>query len=388
MNFSFYIYGTPNGYNQYPSDNNSVDFREFAQNNNAESQLTVKRSERLVYYVYVRRLPESTNHFIGFCLVFNGMYCTNPKTLFSLFDRSFDDTLMNGELLKFEKGRYVYTFDKFAEKQVEIDRIKAFFKDSLESDFTRNFVALPSSFKVGNGSKTISVKDSKSKILAAIAEYDCVHISNNEKSLSELERTHKLLTGLYAEKQELQSNYNKLIVQKKQYKAVFFLCLIVICCVISLLVFNSNLKNRDSQINYLNAELTEKNQNIENLHTAIAQLQLDKQTLSSEISALKDDLQQKIDTISSKDSEIENLNANISMLNSNNSYLRKKLSAEQDNYYKVNVSEAYCYHKCGSSYYKDNCYYRRDVILRVYYQSDGYGLTTGGYIEMSNLIKQ
>ncbi|MDH6303910.1 tetratricopeptide (TPR) repeat protein [Parabacteroides sp. PF5-5] len=238
MNFSFYIYGTPNGYNQYPADSNSVEWKEFALNNTAESQLSICRKGQLIFYAYMRRLQEKTNYYLGFCLVFNGVYCQNPQKLFSLFDKAFDDVLMKGELLRFDKGKCLYTINKFSEKQAEIEYIKLFFKSNIDTEFNRDFIAISPSFKIGNGIKTISVKETGSDILAAMAEYDIVHISNNEKTLSELERTHKLLTELYAEKQELQKKYRKLVAQKKQYKVVLFLCLVVFGCTIGLFAFN------------------------------------------------------------------------------------------------------------------------------------------------------
>ncbi len=184
MNFSFYIYGTPDGYNQYPADNNSTLFQDFAQNNTTESQLTVCRKGHLVYYAYLRRLQEESNSYLGFCLTFNGVYCQNLQKLFALFDRVFDDVLMKGEFaVRIEKEKCTYLVSKFTDRPFEIERIKEFFKYELENNYNRYFAAISASFKFGNGKKTVSIKETNSDILAAIAEYDCVHISNNEKSL-------------------------------------------------------------------------------------------------------------------------------------------------------------------------------------------------------------
>ncbi|MDR2963811.1 MAG: hypothetical protein LBU90_09315, partial [Bacteroidales bacterium] len=60
MNFSFYMFGTPNGskngYMQYPNDSTAQKFQEFALHATGEAQLTVWRKEQLSYYVYVRQL--------------------------------------------------------------------------------------------------------------------------------------------------------------------------------------------------------------------------------------------------------------------------------------------------------------------------------------------
>lgn len=339
MNFSIYIYGSPSGYNQYPADSNSDLFQDLAQNKTTESQLTVCRKGQLVYYSYMRSLQEKSNNYLGFCLIFNGVYCQNSQKLFELFDSAFDDVLLKGEMLKFEKDKIVYTVSKFAEKSLEIERIKTFFKEELENNFYRDFVALPTSFKVGNGKKSISVKEANSDILSVIAEFDCVHITNNEKSLSELERTHKMLNDLYADKQNLDAKYRKLLAQKKQYKVVILLCLVVISCAAGLFAFNSSLKSRDSQIHNLNNQVKLQQTDIENLNTNIVQLQGERADLTVENSKLISNLQEirvekenLLDENMQLDRENNNLRYKVSNLESqNNSYRSENTNLQSKN---------------------------------------------------------
>ena len=353
MNFSFYIYGTPNGYNQYPDDSNSEMFQDFTQDNNSESQLTVYRKEQLVYYVYMRKLQEKSNSFLGFCTVFNGVYCREPQKLFALFDRVFDDVLMKGELLKFEKGKCLFTIEKFVEKPTEIERIKNFFKYELENSLYRDFVTLPPSFKVGNRKRPnpISVRESLDEINAAVAEYDVVHIANNEKSLSELERTHKMLTELYAEKQELNEKYRKLVAQKKQYKVVLFLCFVVF---IGAIVFVSTLNNRDEKIKDLNFEVDYQSDKIENLNIAVADLTDKNDILISEKSQLQSDLQ----TMTNK---YDNLYSENSYLKSDVDYYKNLAGKRPKSFYvrKVDTDKSFritVYYGNGSSRNSDWIY--------------------------------
>jgi len=288
MNFSFYIFGTPSGYNQYPADSNSTVFQEFLQNKTTESQLTIKRSGQLIFYVYVRRLQEKSSNILGFSLVLNGVYCRNPRKLFELFDRAYINIQLKGEFLKFDKGKSNYIISKFAEKSLEIERIKNFFKNNLEYDFIDDFTNLSSSFKFGNGNKTISIKENDVDILATIAEYEVVHISNNEKSLSELERAQRMLTNLWAEKDALQQKFNKLLAKKKQYSVVIALCFILIGCGAGLFVVNINLQSKDSRIINLNEQIKQKNIDIKNLDSLVARLQTEKQKLAHEKRILQD----------------------------------------------------------------------------------------------------
>lgn len=313
MNFSFYIYGTPNGYDQYYADSNSEQFQNFAKENSTESQLTVLRDGQLVYYAYLQRLQEKSSNFLGFCLVFNGVYCQNPKKLFDLFDRGFSEVLMKGEILKFEKGKCLFTVNKFVDKLNEFERIKLFFKHELENNFNRDFVVLPSSFKVGNGKRMnpISVKENINEIITAISEYDVVHIVNNDRSLSELDRTHKMLTELYSEKQELNEKYRKLVAKKKQYKVVILLCLVVI---ISTIVFFSTLNNRDETIKDLNNQIVNKDNEIEKLNDNVSDLKTKNSNLTSKNKQIQRNLQFKT-------TECENLrNENSELINDVENY--------------------------------------------------------------------
>jgi predicted nucleic acid-binding Zn-ribbon protein len=395
----------PNGYNQFPADTNTAMFQEFAQNKQGNSQLSICRKDKLIYYTYIRDLSK-LGSYLGMCLVFNGVYCDDTQKIFELFDKAYSDIALKGEIIQLDKnGKISFVAEKFANKQSEIERIQLFFKNNLENHFNGDFSSLPSSFKVGNGSKTVSIKDDNSKILATIREYDCVHVSSIEKSDSELERIHKMLDDLYTENQDLNKKYQKLRGQKKQYKVVMLLSLLVLAAMIGLFAFNSSLKSRDSQINGLNKDLNIKKTTITHLQTNITDLQITQTHLNSEISKLNDTVQLKEDTINEQTTEIEDLNYVIETLNSrvesknieisNLQDRNRQLSSDKDLLqkqtqtprYKVIASQAYCYRLCANTYTKNDCYYSSGAILDVYIQRDGYGLTIGGYIKMSDLSK-
>lgn len=419
MNFSFYIYGTPSDFDQYPIDNNDVNFLKLSGSDDIESRLTVLRRDNLVYYAYSRKLNEKSKKFIGFSLLFNGVYCKSPQKLFALFDDAYNDVLMKGEFLKFEKDKINFLVNKFYENPKEINRIKEFFSENIERNFKRDFVELPESFYVGKGIKNVSARDSVETILSAISEYDCVNILNNEKTMSELEKTHFILSKLYTEKQELQGKYNKLLAQKKQYKAVLFLCFIVIGCAVALFIFNKNLQGKDSQIKNLTEEKTRLNSEIDNLNQNIANLKEKNTKLTNELTDLSNknknlsaDLQNVIterDNLEQQKNNIESrLNAKnreCNELYSNNYSLQKdKERLERDNkslkadnsdlkknqpvWYKVTSKADYYYkYRCDDSYKETNCYSPVGQAVKVYYVSNGYGLTDTGWLPMYKLTK-
>ena len=72
MNFKLYIFGESSGYKQYPDDSNS--FKEYFKYQQSNSSLYIQRKADLVYYVYSQKIDKEKNSFLGFCIVFNGVY--------------------------------------------------------------------------------------------------------------------------------------------------------------------------------------------------------------------------------------------------------------------------------------------------------------------------
>lgn len=183
MNFSLYVIGTPNGYDQYPLDSNSAKFQEILTSCNSESQLSVLRDNQLIQYVYVRKISSDDGFCWGFglVLVVTGVYCINCHTLNDLFETAFYDVLLKGKLFHYQGNSFSYQVSKFADDINEIKRINSFFKSKLEYGIGDLFVTIPSSFSVGNGQTSISMKESASDINFAVKSFDVVHITNNEK---------------------------------------------------------------------------------------------------------------------------------------------------------------------------------------------------------------
>ncbi|MDR0413785.1 MAG: hypothetical protein LBH84_00020 [Prevotellaceae bacterium] len=66
-------------------------------------------------------------------------------------------------------------------------------------------------------------------------------------------------------------------------------------------------------------------------------------------------------------------------------YTISNLKSQLPQSYKVSSSQAYCYVLCAGSYENINCYYSYGAVLDIYYTQQGYGLTLGGWIRMSDL---
>lgn len=393
MNFSLYVLGTPNGYDQYPLDINSNKFQKVLTSCKTESQLSVFRTDQLVQYVYVRKVPNSNGLCLGFCLVVTGVYCLNCHTLNDLFDATFYDVLMKGEILRFQKDEYGYTVSKFADKADEIKRINQFFKTKLENEMGKLFVSIPTSFRRGNDSFTLSLKETTSDINKAIAQYGIVNITNDEKSVSELERTQKMLSDMYSKHQKLEAEYKKVLNQKRNFKLVAVLSLIVIGCAVGFFLLNNLLNDKDLRIRELKSTINSNNKTIVEYEKQNDSLTLKINQYKNDISKLNRNVKRKTDSIAQIQSELNELSEDLSYCQNQVRVLRSenlslgKPSYETYEVYASGVDKAYCYYPCGKDYIKTDCYFYDFQKVTVYYKKDGYALTTGGYLRMVDLRK-
>lgn len=273
MNFKLYIFGESSGYKQYPDD--SVDFKRYYRNQQTNSLLTIRRDVDLVHYVYTRRIDKAKSSYLGFCLIFNGVYIKKVETVFSIFEKAYSDCILGGKLFKIgENGKIGFATDDFASQSREIDRITEAFNDELERKGRNQFVVLPKTYKVGQGNKTYAFTDDNTTIGNAISYYDSVQIPYNDKDDENLDYIGQMFQQLYAENKTLKANYAKLNRQKKQYRWVAFLSLAVIASLVGLYFLNDNLSgiisNQDATINRLQTMLAERDNHIVLLQDTVA----------------------------------------------------------------------------------------------------------------------
>lgn len=288
MNFKLYIFGESSGYKQYPDD--SVDFKRYYRNQQTNSLLTIRRDVDLVLYVYTRRIDKAKSSYLGFCLIFNGVYIKKVETVFSIFEKAYSDCILGGKLFKIgENGKIGFATDDFASQSKEIDRITEVFNDELERKGRNQFVVLPKTYKVGQGNKTYAFTDDNTTIGNAISYYDSVQIPYNDKDDENLDYIGQMFQQLYAENKTLKANYAKLNRQKKQYRWVAFLSLAVIASLVGLYFLNDNLSgiisNQDATINKLQMTLTERDAQIVLLQDTIAD---DRELISQKKKELRD----------------------------------------------------------------------------------------------------
>lgn len=293
MNFKLYIFGESSGYKQYPDD--SINFKEWFKNQQGNALLNIKREADLVYYIYTRATDKQNKSFLGFCLVFNGIYIKNLQSLFSLFEKAYSDCILNGKLFKInETGKIEFATNDFSSQKDEIDRIKQIFDNKFNKKRFTLFAALPPTYKTGQGTKSFSISDNSETISNAISIYDSISIPYDTND-NNLDYIGKMLQQLYAENKTLQSKYATLNRQKKQYRWVAILSVAVVASLIGLYFLNDN----------LSGVISNQSNTIQELESTIA-------NQSSQIKCLNDTLSSERSVIEQKDDEIQSLQSSLS----------------------------------------------------------------------------
>ena len=188
MNFSFYIFGTPNNnYDQFNSDNNIELFTEFAQNQQGGVKLIIYRRDQLIYYTYLRHglLSKARNEgaYLGVSMVFNNVCFFDVKGIFEIFDQLYFSMASEQEIITKDKtGKFAFTVDKFIKKQESIDGCKAFMQKNIDNKFNqidRDYTVLDTSFNQTNLTvKSLLFSDGNSYIMDTVHKFRHVVITS------------------------------------------------------------------------------------------------------------------------------------------------------------------------------------------------------------------
>lgn len=148
MNFDFYLFGTPDGYDQYPLDDKEILFKSF-RDSNCPIQLTIYRKAELVYFVYYRRINLNSDAYFGMSVVFNGAYPSNLSDVFEVFNGLYLSIVSKGKMLrKDRKGMIGFGLSRFTAMPDEIESLERECKSFVEKQLSRSEKPLPTEYVV------------------------------------------------------------------------------------------------------------------------------------------------------------------------------------------------------------------------------------------------
>lgn len=156
MNFDFYLFGTPDGYDQYPLDDKEILFKSF-RDSNCPIQLTIYRKAELVYFVYYRRLNLNLDAYFGMSVVFNGAYPSNLSDVFEVFNGLYLSIVSKGKMLrKDRKGMIGFGLSRFTAMPDEIESLERKCKSFVEKQLSRSEKPLPVEYVVQDRKATFA----------------------------------------------------------------------------------------------------------------------------------------------------------------------------------------------------------------------------------------
>lgn len=296
MNCSVYIFGElSSGYSQYPEDSSSNILNKLVNNCKAKTQLVIRRDDNLMFYSYIRKLERQ--QYVGLCIVVNGYYIQQLERLFSLFEQTLERLVTQGSIICFSKDGNIVPTNKHLRNQEEDI-------DSITRGLVQNFNNCGQAYQLPavdytvskNSVKEFNINDDKREIIRSSYTYGYTYIYKDadyntvrlDSYRSVLSRVNKENIDLKKKNTELHEKNQEILRQKKQFRNVIFLILVVILCGIGIYFLYTNLNNTQGQLDNANGKIqqqsltiNQKDSEIEELNNTINSIEKDLNTVCS-----------------------------------------------------------------------------------------------------------
>lgn len=298
MNYSVYIFGElSSGYTQYPEDSSSEMLNALYSHCKAPTQIAIHRDGSMMYYCYIRKLNGSK--YIGLSIIVNGYYVSALGGLFSLFENAIEKMARQGVFIHFaDDGTLTTDLSalKFETEEAEtlIDSIKRNFEESagVPQVLPRTDYAIAK-----DSIKEFCVTDAKTDIIKASYTYGFTYIykqkdfdtvrMNSYRSI--LKKVNDENNELKEKNAALQEENKDILSQKKQYRNIVILCLLVAACGVGLFFLKDNLDSTKSSLESAQQEIIQKKRDIAHKQETITALNGKINNLQASLSQEKSD---------------------------------------------------------------------------------------------------
>lgn len=286
-----YLFGRLSGgsYTQYPDDGTSGVLGKLYPLAKAATQVIIRRDGNFMYYCYIRKLQDYS--YVGMCVLLNGTYIEESSKLFSLFETHIDEMCEKGIFICYDKEGVIrpvasHYHEESEEASIVSERIRLSFTLLLKSENPLP----PVDFSVERDSKKFfSEEDSLNDIVKSSytfgytcifkqRDYDTIRMNSYRSVLNKINSENNELKGKNA---ALQEQNKKILNQKKQYRKVVILCILIVVCGIGLFFLKDSLDSTRNILKSARYDITQKSKTIETLNQKITNLQT---SLSEEIS--------------------------------------------------------------------------------------------------------
>ncbi|HRF86073.1 MAG TPA: hypothetical protein PLN34_05870 [Alloprevotella sp.] len=281
MNSSVYIFGElSSGYTQYPEDSSSYVLKTLYRHCKAPTQIVIHRDGGLMHYCYIRKLDD--DKYIGFCIAVSGYYLSKIDVLFSLFENTIERVVKQGVIIHFsENGTLATSIGVLRNEEEELESLTENLRIGFE-EFCKISKPLPrTDYGIAKDSiKEHCISDGSQDIVRASysygftyiykdEDYDTVRINSYKGVLRRLSEENDRLKKKNGEFQE---ENKKVLRQKKQYRYVLILMILILFCGIGLFFLNDSLKNTKANLEQANQTISNKDNTIVILNNKISSL--------------------------------------------------------------------------------------------------------------------
>lgn len=268
-----YIFGVfNNGYTQCPNDSTSNILKNLYSCSKATTQIAIHRDGNLMYYCYIRKFGDGK--YFGLCNVLTGLYLTKIDSLFSLYEKTTEIMANKGIIVNYaENGELTTSLYQLYQKSEDVALISLHLLSAFNS---LDKSPLPSiDFSIAEGSTvSYSANDLNSEIVKASYTFSNTYIYKDEDyNTVQINSYKSVLYRLNKENKELLKKNQKILRQKKQYRNVILLILIVIGCGIGIYFLYNNLNAANNTIVEKDNVISSQTNRIKKMQSSIDSLQ-------------------------------------------------------------------------------------------------------------------
>ena len=282
MNSSVYIFGElSSGYTQYPEDSSSDVLKVLYNHCKVPTQIVIHRDGNLMYYCYIMKLDDS--RYIGLGIAVNGYYVSNADKLFPVFENMIEEMARQGVFIHFAAdGSLTTSLKTLKTEEEEIDTLAENLRREFESIGNVPQKLPHTDYTIAKDSvKEFCVSDDSHDIVKASytygftciykeKDYDTVRMNSYRSILSKVSQEN---TMLKKDNVDLRKENRRILNQKKQYRNVVILCVLVVLCGMGLFFLKDSLDYTRSSLESAQSDITQKSETIKTLNRKIANLQ-------------------------------------------------------------------------------------------------------------------
>jgi len=273
MNFGFHIFGNPQGhFCQFPNDETSTRNVAVASDSSVRT-LYIERDGCVMTYIYCQHFESGC--YIGFRIALNSMQFGRPKALGTLLSRMIDNMLAQGSVLRCAStGSVEYGIDDFATCAAEVEISRQYVEFQLTT-YPYQFKCEPlKGFPMFKEVLRIPFTEKNVDIEAKTYEYEriCIYSETYSRGGDLPALVQSLGKDLKASREECSQKAEEIINlrhQKKQFKVVIGLMLLLLGAVFGLYSLKGNLDSAKGELSSASARIRADSVRIEGLRSSL-----------------------------------------------------------------------------------------------------------------------